>query len=54
MRARKLIAERVAGLIQLAQVGAHLLETMLEGEAIDSLPLKTVGELAKAGKKSES
>ena len=51
---RKLIAERVAGLVQLGQVGAHLLETMLEGEAIDSLPIKTVGELAKAGKKSES
>ncbi len=51
---RKLIAERVAGLVQLSQVGAHLLETMLEGEAIDSLPIKTVGELAKAGKKSES
>lgn len=50
---RKLIAERVAGLVQLSQVGAHLLETMLEGEAIDSLPIKTVGELAKAGKKSE-
>ncbi|MBV8761422.1 MAG: MarR family transcriptional regulator [Deltaproteobacteria bacterium] len=51
---RKLIAERVAGLVQLGQVGAHLLQTMLEGEAIDSLPIKTVGELAKAGKKSES
>ena len=51
---KKLIAERVAGLVQLGQVGAHLLETMLEGEAIDSLPLKTVGDLAKAGKKSES
>jgi DNA-binding transcriptional regulator GbsR (MarR family) len=44
----KLIAERVAGLTQLAEVGAHLLETMLEGEAIDSLPIKTVGELARA------
>lgn len=44
----RLIAGRVAGLTQLAQVGAHLLETMLEGEAIDSLPIKTVGELAKA------
>ncbi len=28
-------------------VGAHLLESMLEGEAVDRLPLKTVGELAK-------
>jgi DNA-binding transcriptional regulator GbsR (MarR family) len=44
----RLIAERVAGLAQLAEVGAHLLETMLEGEAIDSLPIKTVGELARA------
>jgi DNA-binding transcriptional regulator GbsR (MarR family) len=43
----KLIAERVAGLTQLAQVGASLLETMLEGEAIDSLPIKTLGELAR-------
>ena len=47
-RARKLIAERIAGLVQLAQVGAHLLEAVLEGEAIDALPIKTIGELAKA------
>jgi HTH-type transcriptional regulator, glycine betaine synthesis regulator len=46
-----LIAERVAGLTQLAEVGAHLLETMLEGEAIDSLPIKTVGELARAARR---
>ncbi|HEX7840246.1 MAG TPA: MarR family transcriptional regulator [Kofleriaceae bacterium] len=44
----QLIAQRVAGLTQLAEVGAHLLETMLEGEAVDSLPIKTVGELAQA------
>ena len=44
----QLIAGRIAGLTQLAAVGAHLLETMLEGEAIDSLPIKTVGELARA------
>jgi DNA-binding transcriptional regulator GbsR (MarR family) len=43
-----LIAGRIAGLTQLAEVGASLLETMLEGAAIDSLPIKTVGELAKA------
>ena len=42
-----LIAGRIAGLTQLAEVGAHLLETMLEGAAIDSLPIKTVGELAR-------
>jgi DNA-binding transcriptional regulator GbsR (MarR family) len=44
----QLIASRVAGLTQLAEVGAHLLQTMLEGESIDSLPIKTVGELAEA------
>jgi DNA-binding transcriptional regulator GbsR (MarR family) len=44
----QLIARRVAKLTQLAKVGAHLLETMLEGEAVDSLPIKTVGELARA------
>ncbi|HEX3479374.1 MAG TPA: MarR family transcriptional regulator [Kofleriaceae bacterium] len=42
----QLIAGRVAGLTQLAQVGAHLLETMLQGEAVDSLPIKQLGELA--------
>jgi len=45
---RKLIAERIAGLSQLADVGGNLLQAVLEGEAIDSLPIKTVGELAKA------
>jgi DNA-binding transcriptional regulator GbsR (MarR family) len=44
---RSLIAKRIAGLTQLAQVGAHLLETMLEGESIDSLPIKAIGDLAK-------
>lgn len=47
---RTLIASRIAGLVQLAQVGSHLLESMLEGEAVDSLPIKTVGELAKLKK----
>jgi DNA-binding transcriptional regulator GbsR (MarR family) len=46
----RLIAGRVAGLTQLAEVGAHLLQTMLEGAAIDSLPIKTVGELAQAAR----
>jgi len=50
---KKLIAERIAGLVQLTEVGASLLEAVLEGQAIDSLPLKTVGELAKAAKKQE-
>ncbi|HEY4177557.1 MAG TPA: MarR family transcriptional regulator [Kofleriaceae bacterium] len=47
----KLIAERIAGLVQLTQVGTHLLQSILEGEAIDNLPLKTVGELARGAKK---
>jgi HTH-type transcriptional regulator, glycine betaine synthesis regulator len=47
---RKLIAERIANLTQLAQVGANLLESMLEGESVDSLPIKTAGELAKDSK----
>jgi len=51
---KKVIADRVAGLVQLAQVGAHLLESILHGEAVDSLPIKTVGELAKAVRKDES
>lgn len=42
-----LIAERIAGLTQLAQVGAALLEAVLQGESVDALPIKTVGELAK-------
>ena len=42
----QLIASRIAGLTQLAEVGAHLLETMLQGEAVDSLPIKQLGELA--------
>jgi DNA-binding transcriptional regulator GbsR (MarR family) len=50
---RKLIAERVAGLVQLTEVGASLLESVLEGNAIDSLPIKRVGDLAKAAKKPE-
>ena len=43
----KLIAERIAGLTQLAQVGAVLLEAVLQGESVDALPIKTVGDLAK-------
>jgi DNA-binding transcriptional regulator GbsR (MarR family) len=46
----KLIAERIAGLHQLAQVGGHLLESVLQGESIDALPIKEVGELAKAAR----
>lgn len=43
----KFIADRVAGLAQLAEVGANLLQSILEGESVDSLPIKTLGELAK-------
>ncbi len=46
----RLIAERIAGLAQLAQVGAALLEAILQGEAVDTLPIKTVGELAAVAK----
>ncbi len=42
------IAAKVAGLSQLANVGAHLIENILSGESVDALPIKTVGELAKA------
>ncbi len=44
---RTLIADRIAGLVQLSKVGIHLLEAILEGESVDALPLKTIGELAK-------
>jgi DNA-binding transcriptional regulator GbsR (MarR family) len=50
---RALIAQRIAGLTQLAQVGAHLLEAVLEGETIDSLPIKQVGDLVKAARKDK-
>ncbi len=41
------IASRIGGLTQLARVGAHLIESILSGESVDALPIKTVGELAK-------
>lgn len=44
------VAERVAGLSQLATVGAALLEQILQGESVDVLPIKTVGELARTVK----
>jgi len=50
---RKLIAERITGLTQLAQVGQHLLESVLQGDAVETLPLKTVGELAKSVRDSD-
>jgi HTH-type transcriptional regulator, glycine betaine synthesis regulator len=45
-----LIAERVNGLTELARVGAHLLESMLQGEAVDHMPIKNLGELARLTK----
>src|SRR4029077_15584654 len=36
---RKLIAQRITGLAQLAQVGEHLLEAILEGESVDAVPI---------------
>jgi|JI10StandDraft_1071094.scaffolds.fasta_scaffold30620_2 DNA-binding transcriptional regulator GbsR (MarR family) len=42
------VAERVAGLSELAHVGSHLIESILQGESVDVLPIKTVGELARS------
>jgi HTH-type transcriptional regulator, glycine betaine synthesis regulator len=39
---------RVAALTQLAQVGAHLLRAILDGAAVDAVPLKALGDLANA------
>jgi HTH-type transcriptional regulator, glycine betaine synthesis regulator len=47
---RAFVASRIASLTDLAQVGQHLLEAMLEGDSVDALPIKTVGELAKLKK----
>ena len=44
----KAMAERLASLTQLAQVGSTLIEQILQGESVDSLPIKTVGELARS------
>jgi DNA-binding transcriptional regulator GbsR (MarR family) len=49
----KQVAARIDGLTELARVGAALLESVLAGESIDALPIKTVGELAAAAKKGE-
>ncbi|MCA9676314.1 MAG: ArsR family transcriptional regulator [Kofleriaceae bacterium] len=49
----QLIRDRVAGLTELTRVTAHLLEAALRGESVDALPLKTVGELAKAARRSD-
>jgi DNA-binding transcriptional regulator GbsR (MarR family) len=47
------IATRIDGLTSLARVGATLLEAVLAGESIDTLPIKSVSELAAAVKKPE-
>ena len=44
------IAAKVAGLSQLSTVGAALIENILSGESVDALPIKTMGDLAKAVK----
>lgn len=46
----RLIAARVAGLSDLARVGATLLQQILQGESIDVLPIKAIGDLAKASR----
>ena len=45
---QQLIASRVHGLAQLSEVTASLLEAALQGESVDSLPIKSVADLAKA------
>jgi DNA-binding transcriptional regulator GbsR (MarR family) len=42
-----LIAQRVTGLADLTRVTAQLLEAALQGETVDALPIKTIGELVK-------
>jgi HTH-type transcriptional regulator, glycine betaine synthesis regulator len=46
----KLIEERLAGLTELARVGAQLMQSILQGESVDALPIKAVGDLAKAAR----
>ncbi|MEZ4362194.1 MAG: hypothetical protein R3B48_18545 [Kofleriaceae bacterium] len=54
-RARtQLIVSRVASLTELARVGAHLLESMLQGEAVDHLPIKQLSELTELTKGGRS
>lgn len=45
---RALIEARVTGLSELAQVGDHFLRTVLEQGSVDVLPIKALGDLAKA------
>ena len=43
----ELIESRVAGLADLTRVTAGLLESALQGESVDALPIKKLGELVK-------
>jgi DNA-binding transcriptional regulator GbsR (MarR family) len=43
----QLIATRVNGLADLTKVATTLLESALQGESVDALPIKTIGELSK-------
>jgi HTH-type transcriptional regulator, glycine betaine synthesis regulator len=49
----RLALERIAGLDALARVGAHLLESMLQGESIDILPIKSLSDLAAAAERAQ-
>ena len=49
----KQVVARIEGLTELARVGAALLESVLAGESIDTLPIKSVAELAAAAKKPD-
>jgi DNA-binding transcriptional regulator GbsR (MarR family) len=46
--ARAGLDARVTGLTELARVGSHLLNAILDGAPVDALPIKTIGELARA------
>ncbi len=49
----QLVATRVAGLAELTRVTSGLIEAALQGESVDALPIKQVGDLAKVVRKKE-
>jgi HTH-type transcriptional regulator, glycine betaine synthesis regulator len=49
----KLIEARVGGLAELTRVTAGLLQAALQGESVDALPIKQVGDLARAARDKE-
>jgi HTH-type transcriptional regulator, glycine betaine synthesis regulator len=51
---RKRIEDRVAGLMNLAQIGSHLLNSILQGESVDALPLKSVGQISELAKRGDA